>query len=67
MATGERIDAGKVQAGVTGADAKILGKAYEKQVDVVIAQWARGPELLISTKRMDSSFGKNALNRIEES
>lgn len=63
----ERIDAGKVQAGVTGADAKILGKAYEKQVDVVIAQWARGPELLISTKRMDSSFGKNALNRIEES
>ena len=53
--------------GITGANANILGKAYEKQVDVAIAQWARGPELMISTKRMDSSFGKNALNRIEES
>ena len=63
----ERIDAGKVRDGITGADANILGKTYEKQVDVVIAQWARGPELMISTKRMDSSFGKNALNRIEES
>lgn len=62
-----RVDAGKVRGGVTAADAKILGKAYAKQVDVVIAQWSRGPELLISTKRMDSSFGKNALNRIEES
>lgn len=63
----ERVDAGRVQGGITGADARILGKAYEKQVDVVMAQWARGPELLVSTKRMDSSFGKNALNRIEES
>jgi hypothetical protein len=63
----ERIDADKVKGGVTSTDAKILGKAYEKQVDVVIAQWSRGPELMISTKRMDSSFGKNALNRIEES
>ena len=63
----ERIDAGKVRDGITGANANILGKAYEKQVDVAIAQWARGPELMISTKRMDSSFGKNALNRIEES
>lgn len=62
-----RIDANKVGQGITGADAKILGKAYEKQVDVVIAQWARGPELMISTKRMDSSFSNNALNRIEES
>lgn len=63
----DRIDSGKVGGGITGANAKILGKAYEKQVDVVIAQWARGPELMVSTKRMDSSFGKNALNRIEES
>ncbi len=53
--------------GVSGSDAKVLGKNYAKQVDVVIAQWQRGPELLISTKRMDSSFGKNALNRVEES
>lgn len=53
--------------GVSGTDARVLGKNYIKQVDVVIAQWQRGPELLVSTKRMDSSFGKNALNRVEES
>lgn len=53
--------------GVSGSDAKVLGKNYVKQVDVVIAQWQRGPELLVSTKRMDSSFGNNALNRVEES
>jgi hypothetical protein len=63
----ERIDAGKVRGGVTAADAYVLGKAYAKQVDVLIAQWSRGPELMISTKRMGSSFGNNALNRIEES
>lgn len=62
-----RIDGDQVRGGVASADAKILGKTYEKQVDVVMAQWARGPEVLISTKRMDSSFGKNAFNRIEES
>ncbi|MDO5681902.1 MAG: hypothetical protein Q4G46_03635 [Propionibacteriaceae bacterium] len=49
------------------ASANILGKHYVKQVDVVMSSWATGPELMISTKRMDSSFGKNAANRIEES
>lgn len=49
------------------ASANILGKNYVKQVDVVMSAWATGPELLISTKRMDSSFGKNAANRVEES
>lgn len=53
--------------GAVSADASVLGKAYYKQVDVVISQWARGPELLISTKRMDSSLSKNAFNRVEES
>lgn len=53
--------------GVTSASASILGKNYLKQVDVIMTDWATGPELLISTKRMDSSFGKNAPNRIEES
>lgn len=47
--------------------ANILGKNYVKQVDVVMSSWATGPELMISTKRMDSSFGKNAANRVEES
>lgn len=47
--------------------ANLLGKNYVKQVDVVMSAWATGPELMISTKRMDSSFGKNAANRVEES
>jgi len=53
--------------GVTSSSAAILGKNYLKQVDVIMTDWATGPELLISTKRMDSSYGKNAPNRIEES
>ncbi len=53
--------------GVVGSSANILGKNYVKQVDVVMSDWDTGPELLISTKRMDSSFGKNAANRVEES
>ncbi|MDO5533134.1 MAG: hypothetical protein Q4F65_00585 [Propionibacteriaceae bacterium] len=54
--------------GAGGAtSANILGKNYVKQVDVVMSSWATGPELMISTKRMDSSFGKNAANRVEES
>lgn len=54
-------------AGVTSASANILGKNYFKQVDVIMTDWKTGPELLISTKRMDSSYGKNAANRVEES
>lgn len=49
------------------SEARVLGRAYTKQVDVVMAQWARGPELLISTKRMESSLGRNSFNRVEES
>lgn len=54
-------------AGVTSSSASILGKNYLKQVDVIMTDWMTGPELLISTKRMDSSYGKNAANRVEES
>lgn len=61
----ELIRKGKVRGGT--ASANILGKNYVKQVDVGLSSWDTGPELLISTKRMDSSFGKNAANRIEES
>lgn len=52
--------------GVVATDARVLGRHYIKQVDVVMSAWETGPEVLISTKRMDSSFGKNAANRIEE-
>lgn len=62
-----RIKKPKAISGVTSSSASILGKNYRKQVDVIITDWATGPELLISTKRMDSSYGKNAPNRIEES
>lgn len=63
----ERIAKKGAIPGVTSASAAILGKNYLKQVDVIMTDWSTGPELLISTKRMDSSFGKNAPNRIEES
>lgn len=58
---------GKTYSNETGASANILGKNYVKQVDVVMSAWNTGPEIMISTKRMDSSFGKNAANRVEES
>lgn len=51
---------------VAPSDARFLGRAYEKQVDVAIARWERGPELLLSTKTQVSSFGKNLSNRFEE-
>lgn len=53
--------------GTASASANLLGKNYVKQVDVVMSSWQTGPEMMISTKRMDSSFGKNAANRVEES
>ena len=53
--------------GGVGSSANVLGKNYVKQVDVVMSDWDTGPQLLISTKWMDSSFGKNAANRVEES
>lgn len=58
----------RIERGVGGmSSANLLGKNYVKQVDVVMSSWATGPELMVSTKRMDSSFGKNAANRVEES
>lgn len=53
-------------AAVTPNDAVVLGRAYDKQVDVVIARWDRGPEVLISTKAQGASFAKNLPNRFEE-
>ncbi|WP_165173339.1 hypothetical protein [Adlercreutzia sp. ZJ242] len=49
-----------------GANANVLGAAYCKQVDVGLSSWMTGPEILISTKTMSSSFGKNLANRFEE-
>lgn len=52
---------------VAPSEANVLGRVFLKQADVLIAQWSRGPELLISTKSMLSSYGKNLRNRFEES
>lgn len=54
-------------AGIAPVEASILGGVYQKQTDVVIAQWSRGAELVISTKSQLSSFGNNLKNRFEES
>ena len=43
-----------------------MGSAFSKQADVVVASWAAGVELLISTKTMLSSYQKNLRNRFEE-
>lgn len=63
----ELLASGKTFGGTVAASAKILGKNYMKQVDVVMSDWDTGPELLISTKRMDDSYTNNAPNRMEES
>lgn len=63
----KRLRASTPPTGAAASSASILGKNHLKQVDVVMSNWVAGPELLISTKRMDSSFGKNAANRVEES
>ena len=52
---------------IAPVEARVLGRAYVKQVDVGIARWDRGPELLVSTKAQLSSFRKNLPNRFEES
>jgi hypothetical protein len=48
------------------SEAYVMGSAYSKQSDVVVASWAAGVELLISTKTMLSSYAKNLRNRFEE-
>lgn len=48
------------------SDANILGRFYVKQVDVVVSAWQRGPDVLVSTKTMLSSYLKNKNNRYEE-
>jgi hypothetical protein len=47
-------------------DAEVLGRFYVKQVDVVVSDWRRGPDILVSGKSMLSSYRKNLKNRYEE-
>lgn len=48
------------------AESHVMGRAYSKQSDVLIASWPAGIEVLISTKTMLSSYQKNLRNRFEE-
>lgn len=48
------------------ADANVLGRFYTKQVDVVVADWRRGPDVLVSGKSQFSSYLNNKNNRYEE-
>jgi len=57
-------DIGEALPGSTNAE--ILGAFYNKQVDVVVSSWHRGPDVLISTKTMFSSYLNNKNNRYEE-
>jgi hypothetical protein len=47
-------------------EAYILGDFYAKQVDVGLSSSRRGPDFLISTKTMFSSYRNNLRNRHEE-
>lgn len=48
------------------SDAHFLGRAYERQVDVAMARWDHGPELLLSTKTQVMFSARNLPNRFEE-
>jgi hypothetical protein len=44
----------------------IQGEFFPKNVDVLVADWDRGVELMVSTKSMTGSFNNNLNNRWEE-
>jgi hypothetical protein len=49
------------------SETNVLGRFYKKQVDaVVLADWLRGPDLLVSGKTQFSSYLNNKNNRYEE-
>ena len=55
-----------LRGGGAQGNANVMGSIYTKQVDVGMSGWLSGPELLVSTKTMSGSFGKNIANRFEE-
>jgi hypothetical protein len=49
------------------SETNVLGRFYKKQVDaVVLSDWLRGPDLLVSGKTQFSSYLNNKNNRYEE-
>ncbi len=54
-------------ARTAGASSPVIqGEFFPKNVDVLVADWDRGVELLVSTKSMTGSFNNNLNNRWEE-
>lgn len=50
-----------------GSETNVLGRFYKKQVDaMVLADWLRGPDVLVSGKTQFSSYLNNKNNRYEE-
>ena len=50
-----------------GSETNVLGRFYRKQVDaVVLSDWLRGPDVLVSGKTQFSSYRNNKNNRYEE-
>lgn len=73
--TGRRLRPASVRSAITRvkravpnlSDTNVLGSFYKKQVDaVVLSDWLRGPDVLVSGKTMFSSFRNNKNNRYEE-
>ncbi|WDT93808.1 hypothetical protein JDY09_00660 [Thermoleophilum album] len=72
--SGKRVKPRELRQAIRALDGKlpgapsayILGDFYSKQIDVAISSWRRGPDLLVSTKTMFSSYRKNLKNRHEE-
>ena len=56
----------KIEKAAGSSGAVVQGELFAKSVDVLVADWDRGVELMVSTKAMVSSFGKNLTNRWEE-
>jgi hypothetical protein len=72
--TGERLKPATVRKALVrlrnslpgSGNAEVLGRFYVKQVDVVVSDWRRGPDVLVSGKSMLSSYRNNLKNRYEE-
>lgn len=73
--SGERLKPTSVRSAIArlprsiprASETNVLGRFYKKQVDaVVLADWLRGPDVLVSGKTQFSSYLNNKNNRYEE-
>ncbi|MGO9972692.1 MAG: hypothetical protein ACLP01_07775 [Solirubrobacteraceae bacterium] len=73
--SGQRLAPGALRSAITRlarakpgrSETNVLGRFYKKQVDaVVLSDWLRGPDVLVSGKTQFSSYLNNKNNRYEE-